>query len=31
MIPAKYFVCDDSGTMMFCDGHKLVEDGGSVK
>jgi hypothetical protein len=31
MIPAKFFVCDDSGTMMFSDGHKVIEDGGSVK
>ena len=30
-VPMKFFVCDDSGTMMLSDGHKVVADGKILK
>ena len=31
LIPMRYFISDDSGTMMFPDGHKIKTEGESAK
>jgi hypothetical protein len=29
--PVRYLICDDSGSMMSCDGKRLVGEGATVK
>ena len=29
--PARFFICDDSGSMMSSDGHRVVGEGGNAK